>query len=386
MELVIQNEVYMVSYSSPQNQFYSIYFNRYDAISKYVYPRMKEPIFHSISEIPQSAECSFIGIIDKQSKNRLYSCEQNEAKKDDKIFLEDKTGKVRISSGLSPLLFITGVTIGVSGILENNLFQVTKIYEPLIEEIPPLLVDFNMKIAIVSEMRINSHEFDFPTARKFVKSIESENISLLVVIGNTFCSIYSYSDLYDDWEIKKAIIDITPTQMLEYLFNKVNCNKIFIPGSTDPTSSNWPQPPMNSHLFDGVSSVESCTNPSSFLINGIKFLVCSGDAIHDVINETNYSYHESQIMLLRWRLLAPSMPSLIQPQPSMTTDQLIINDVPNFFICGDADSFRWSECCGVNVISVPPFWSTNSAVFIDLHSGEVTTKTYTRGKEENNLD
>lgn len=383
MELVIKNEIYTVPVNSPQNQFYSIYFNRYDVISNYIFSRMKEPIFHSISEIPQSVQCSFLGIIDKYSKNRLYSCDQNEVKKDDKIFLEDKTGKIRISSGLSPLLFITGVTIGVNGILQNNTFQVTKIYEPLIEEIPSLLLDLELKIAIVSELHINSHEFDFPTARKFVKSLESEDVSLLIVIGSTFCSIYSYSDLYDDWEIKKNIIDITPTQMLEYLFYKVKCKKIFIPGSTDPTSSNWPQPPINPHLFTGVSSVESCTNPSSFEINGIKFLVCSGDAIRDVINETTYTFHESQIMLLRWRLLAPSMPSLIQPQPSMSTDQLIINEVPNYFICGNGDSFRWSECFGVNVISIPPFWSTNSAVFINLHSGEVTSKIYTREKEKN---
>lgn len=386
MELIIQNEKYTIPSNAPQNQFYSIYLNRYDVLSDYIYSQMKEPIIHSISEIPESIQCSFLGIVDKQSKNRLYSCEDNDVKKDDKIFLEDKTGKIRISSGLSPLLFITGVTIGVNGILSNNTFQVTKVYEPLIEEIPPLLLNFDLKIAIISELHINSHEFDFPTARKFVKSLENDNISLLIIIGNTFSTIYSYSDLYDDWDIKKAIIDITPTQMLEYLFYKVNCRKIFIPGSTDPTSSNWPQPPINPHLLNGVNSAESCTNPASFSINGIKFLVCSGDAIRDVTNETAYTFHESQIMLLRWRLLAPSMPSLIQPQPSMMTDNLIITEAPNYFICGDGDSFRWSECYGVNVISVPPFWSTNSCVFIDLHSGEVTSKIFTKTKEEENME
>ncbi|KAK8884354.1 DNA polymerase delta subunit 2 [Tritrichomonas musculus] len=381
MELLIHNNKYQISISSPQNQFYSIYISRYDLLSQYILSRLKEPIFHSISEIPQSTQCSFMAIIDKHSKNRIYSCEDNTVSKNDKIFLEDKTGKIRVSSGLSPLLFITGVVIGVNGIFYNNTFQVTKIYEPLIEEIPSLLLNFDLKIAIVSELHINSHQFDFPTAHKFVKSLDDDNISLLVIIGSTFCSIDSYSDLYDDWNIKKDIIDITPIQMLEYLFEKVNCRKIIIPGSSDPTNSSWPQSPINSHFLKGVNSIDSCTNPAAFEINGIKFLVCSGDAIRDVINETAYTFHESQIMLLRWRLLAPSMPSLIQPHPSMMSDYLVIDEVPHYFVCGDADSFRWSEISGVNVVSIPPFWSTSSAIYIDLHSGEVTSKKFIRDGE-----
>ena len=40
MELIIQNEKYTIPSNAPQNQFYSIYLNRYDVLSDYIYSQM----------------------------------------------------------------------------------------------------------------------------------------------------------------------------------------------------------------------------------------------------------------------------------------------------------------------------------------------------------
>ncbi|OHT06546.1 hypothetical protein TRFO_25439 [Tritrichomonas foetus] len=375
MQLVINNDKFKVPNNKPQSHFYNIMTSRYRQISAFISERLKQPVFQRISDIPQLVTCSVIGTIDKRPNNRNSTIDKIEKDCNDKIFLEDVSGRV-LTKGISPMLYITGVTIGVTGILKDHIFHVKKVYEPLIEEIPTKLLDFPLKIAIVSELHINSPDFDLPSARNFFNSLS--DISILVVIGSTFCSINTCGDLADDWAIKKDIVDISPMQMLDILFENVKCPKIIIPGVTDPTESYWPQTPLNKLFFHGINEVHPASNPALFSINDINFVCCSGDSVRDIVNETSYSFHESQIMMLRWRLLAPSMPYIIRPNPSMIEDNLVIDEAPNFFICGGSDSFIWSEICGINVISVPSFYQTHTAIFADLKTGDVTSQTFTK--------
>ena len=370
---IIFNEKFILSNKNIHHTFYHIYWNRIVHYYNQMNQRMEQPVVQKISNIQVEGDYSIIGVIHKHYQDRYSSIENHIQSVNDKLYIEDRSGKLEIE-GLSPFLYLSGVVIGVYGKFNGSKFIVNKVYEPLFQEITPKFLNVGFKIVMISELHLNSKEFDYPIARNFMESLDEK--MLLIIIGSTFCNINPNTGTATDWEIKKQINDISPIQMLEYLFSNVKCKKIIIPGGMDPTESCWPQPAMNQSFFKSVASIISTTNPASFEINGISFLCCSGEPVHDITNETTFDFHESQIMMLKWRHLAPSLPFFLSPNPFLQEDKFIIDDLPNYFICGDSDEFKSSIINGVNIISIPPFWKTHTAYYIDLSTGIISSKIF----------
>lgn len=384
MQFNFYNDKYTVPPNHVQSQFFNILSSRIQILSRYILPQLPNPIVPSINNIPADGQCSFVAIISKHSPTRFFSLDSAFVSENDTVYLEDETGAIRISSVIPSTSFVSGMIIGISGHKRHsnsNTFQITRIYEPLQNEFPFFFLDIEYKITIISELHLNSPQFDYPTAKNFFESLSKENISLLIVIGSSFSIDETYGELSDDWDIKKELIDFSPNQMLEMLFELTPIPKIYVPGELDPTDFTWPQPPINKTLFSGLQNTHLCTNPALFDLDTIKFQVCSGLAVQDVVNQTDYSFHEAQIMLLRWRHLAPSMPELIQPHSSMIVDLLVMDEIPNFFVCGNSDSFNCTEYSGVRVVSVPSFCKTSTAVYLNLKSGDVSSQVFSRSHD-----
>lgn len=159
--------------------------------------------------------------------------------------------------------------------------------------------------------------------------------------------------------------------MVKRYLDAFRCRKLLIPGEYDPVDNEWPQQPLHSYFISGIENIQAATNPCSFSISDISFLCCDGRNVCDLIRETSMNFHEAQMSLLNWRLLAPTAPTTIPYASSTNRDILVIEKIPNVFVCGGSEHLVWNELSGVLLISLPDFSKTRTVAVLDLITGEV---------------
>ena len=343
-----------------------------DSISKYI-KKLPNPVVSSVSKIPKDGtNVSFIAAIFKKSNktnssNKIFL-------NDDNIYLEDCTSRINVI-GIDPGKYVNGVVIGVNGhysyLSKIPKFIVSTIFEPEYEEIPhPIIID-KYKIAFISELQINSENFDINAANSCLKKLQEEDISLFVMIGNIFSKNKIKTNFNKEWKINLQISDISPVEMFTMFCSKIKCKKIIIPGKNDPVSSIFPLNPIDPILLQDITNIISSSNPSMFYIDNCLFQCSSGDIIKHVMKNTSLSYQESQLSLIKWGLLSPSIPYVTQMSSSTPISIFVNSKLPNFFITGNSSSFNYFKYKNCNMISIPSFQQNYSSIIVDLGTGNI---------------
>jgi DNA polymerase II small subunit/DNA polymerase delta subunit B len=243
---------------------------------------------------------------------------------------------------------------------------------PTFPRIVPLTAPKPCKIVFVSNLLLNSPDFDLEAGRSLVSFINGDECVLLfVIIGSTFATGTSQNN--EDWKVQVEMTDISPLTMLSDFLSPISCKKLIIPGQSDPVEGTFPQGPLPHFFCDGISFLDRATNPAWFEVEHIPFLCCSGDPVLDVVNETGMDYGDVLLSLLEWRLIAPTSPGGFG---CYLNANLIMDEVPNFFVCGGATEMVYRESRGVRAIGVADFTLTRAVVVVNLCSGEVVSNCF----------
>lgn len=355
---------------------FNSYKKRIELIGALIKPSLPKPIINSIAEIPKDEYFSLVCIIWKEQSRRHNKLAPYKPHPEDNIFIEDNTGKIKISNNetnrkINSSYYISGVVVGVYGKIENDLFKLSRIFQPQPPHIEQVLSEKHIKIAFVSRLELNSKKFDLQNGKRFLKAIN--DIDVLVIIGSS----YRHADYYPneemlDWEIQRKLVDLMPHQYLEQFLKNVNCKILLVPGEDDPVDAIWPIQPIDRYLMSGIPNVILTTNPTMFSINNTCIACSSCEPVNDIVLETDWKFHEAQRKLVQWRHFGPSFPYTRACYTYETNDLMFMKNVPNYFICSGAENLEISDLYDVKIISITDFIDSNKAYILDLMDGEIT--------------
>jgi hypothetical protein len=349
-----------------------VYRKRLESLSLMIIPKLEPPVIQRISDIVSGVRCSILGVVTRRGAKRFSSVKQTCHSGDDFLSLWDSGGDVRLA-GIDPAHYVSGVVIGVTGELQENVFSVIFVRVPGFEPISAALASSSCKIVFISNLMLDSREFDLEAGQKLISWINSDKtVDLVVVIGSTF-GIPDSEMTDEDWELRLGMTEISPLAMFSQFFNGISCGKLIIPGKFDPVEGMFPQGSFIPAFCEGVDLLECASNPAWFAFNEITFLCSSGEPIWDIVRETGMSFGDAELCVLNWRLIAPTTPSNFG---SYLNETLILTKMPRFFLCGGASQTFCSEVKGVFVIGVDDFSVSRSVVVIDLNSGEVESRSF----------
>ena len=380
MELKYEENRFLYKEFHSNQQYYEMYRCRLEQLKPLIVPQLPQPICSHLNNMVSGIKCSIVGIIYKEfSSRKSILQEYKEIGEDsqnveilsisdsDKLYMEYGTGLVELI-WLSTDLFSTVIVIGLQGILDSQKFLVEgDPYFPIISIPEPLpLINNPYKIVFISNLQINHSNLPFS---KLVQYLNGKD--LLVLLGNNFVPQIEneHDEMISFYEKLKK--ENYPLSKLESFLKTCKVQKtILMPGNSDPCSISLPQQPYHSVLIENPNIIKT-TNPCLFNINEISFLCNSGESPLDISKTTSFNFHESQIMLLKWLHLAPSSPDHLPSYPFKNKDLLVINKLPNIFICGESDTFKYSIINNILIISVPKFNLTSSIVEFDLKTQEI---------------
>lgn len=346
-----------------KNQYHQLYKKRLSTLSFYLKERLEDEVilYESITSMDIDNEVWVIANIHKLFKNNdsylkvledprnrhLYpGIEPFGPSEDDKIYIEDVTGKREIDVDEAELeLFvgytinenvkdylINGMTVALQGILNSkNIFVVKKIVLPGIskisdgsdgrmveenlcdDEIGDLKIlkerinkgdDVNL-VALVSGLEVNIESF--PHMKQVSMLFDDlkgvfdnkgviNSISSTLIIGDSinvneginlslvgsYAHESSFSKMFETVIGSLKILD----SALESVSKKQTV--MIFPGEKDPADSFLPQKPLSRAMFHKTwksrqDKVKFCSNPSTVHIEKKKFIVTSGQNIRDAI-------------------------------------------------------------------------------------------------------
>jgi len=371
---------YLITETGALQQYNDIYRCRLLSLKQSIIPQLSKPICDHLNNIVTGIECSIVGVLYKNFTSRQnilqdykeigadsQNIETFQVSDSDTLFLEDGTGRVQLI-GLYNEKFTTGAVIGVRGILDSQRFTVTA--GPFFPEYfpPKSLVNSSdsVKIAFVSCLYVNE-----PKMQSLHMSLSHflKNVDVLVLLGNIFVP----HKVVDSDEMvafhEKIKREPFPISKLESFLKICNTKlTVLMPGSSDPCSISLPQQPYHTVLIDNPK-VTNSTNPSFFEINGVSVLCDAGESPNDISQTTSLSFYQSQEFILRCLHVAPSSPDHLPSFPLKERDLLIIDEMPNVFVCGCAEIFETGVYNDVKIISVPSFNTSGGVVLYDTQSG-----------------
>lgn len=384
--LEIDTDRFLIDGPHPSSEFCSIHQKRVEQIAPFILPNLPRPVVSYINQIIPGENCSFVGIIYKELANRQSDLDNYKeiggtAQKqtltispDDKVYVEDSTGRIHLID-INPAEYTSGVVVGVHGRIEHSKskFHVISMhfatFDPMASPAP-----YKGSVAFVSSLAINSKNFDRKAAMNMKDALKQ--CDLCVVLGNCFDEAQESDKtgmLSFQAKMQARAAEWPITQLASYL-SACKTRIVLLPGSRDPSPLRLPQLPYHKCLMKG--NYELVTNPSRFRFGEQTFICGAGESPEDVANTTSMSFHEAQKALLDYRHLAPTAPDDLPCVAVVEKDLLVLDELPNVFVCGLAPKFEVSEHRGVKVISVPAFSATKSAVFYDMESGEVIERCF----------
>jgi DNA polymerase delta subunit 2 len=387
--LIIDSSRFLIDSCYSSTQFHELYKHRLSQLTPQVLLSLPSdpPVCSRINQMLVETPCSIIGVIFKNLTSRPDVVKQYReigfdsqpidltTSDTDTVFIEDITGRIQLS-GVSADRFPTGVVLGVVGKLESSKskFQVLEVHGPAVPFIPRVPSP-GWRIGFVSALEINSSVFDRRAAKGLAAAMSQ--CSLCVVLGNSFEEKPTDGSETLSFQVRMKE-NKWPITLLESFLGMIKAPLMLMPGRNDPCAIRLPQRPFHRCLFPGKDKWNLVTNPVKFKVEEITFLCASGEAPRDVAKTTELGFHEAQRSLIGWRHLAPTAPDDLPAIASNDKDYLVIEDedLPEFFVCGLADTFEESNVEGVRVISVPEFASTKSAVFLDLATGDAVQRNF----------
>ncbi len=363
------NNVLLVkSYTNPPKKrepqdFVHYYNKRYEALKKILLNRTELQNTLSISRVLNKSnreEISIIGMV----------VEKNVTKNDNLIIvIEDITGQISILVNKSkPELYdkAKNITldevIGILGIASNKLIFVNNILFP---DIPlnsyQKKAEIESYAAFISDIHVGSRLFLRGEFMKFINWINGDsgneqqrkiamNIKYLFIVGDLVDGVGVYPSQEPELVIKDVIEQYNElSKLLSLIRNDIKI--IACGGQHDAIRLSEPQPPFDKvyskSLYD-LPNFISVSNPSTINIGstktfeGFNVLMYHGASFHYYIsnidqlrfNNTPDNPHYVMHYLLQKRHLAPTHGSTVYV-PDVDEDPLVIDKVPDIFVCGD---------------------------------------------------
>lgn len=294
--------------------------------------------------------------------------------------IEDLTSSIRVFvPGSNELVAKIGnhimldQVICVEGILKDDIIIAENIHFP---DVPQKShynkLEHPICAALLSDLHFGSKKFLGAKFDSFIEWVKgkigserqkdlAQKIKYILISGDLIDGV----GVYPEHEKNLAIIDIIEQYELaaEYL-NKIPeyITIIIIPGGAhDAVRKALPQECIPKNYAKSLYSLENTImlgNPSFFKIHGMKTLMYHGEGLDDVIPsipDMSYSKGDlAMIELLKARHLAPIYGNRvgISPEPY---DWLVIDEVPDLFLCGHTHINRNSKYKGINIINSGTF-------------------------------
>lgn len=219
----------------------------------------------------------------------------------------------------------------------------------------------------------------------------SRKVSTTVLIG----------DIYTDGRGKPDLEDFNS------IFKGLPMGKaILVPGPNDPTTSVLPQRPFHELLFDReIRSLINLPHPAQEVVCGKRVVLMNNSILRDlrkyIVDETNRGVVYGEMpggtnsgdvpngetipdaavtdadlleQLLKIRLIAPNCPDTMAAMPLAEHDPFVIGDC-DYLICGGCAKFETRRVNETEIVCVPSFSGTQSAVVGDFAAGKFTEVT-----------
>ena len=378
------NVVVLKSYFDKQRERgvsdFSVYYNnRYNALKKMLLNRPELTLSTSISRVlnkNQKEETTIIGMIyDKViSKNNHIL-----------LTVEDPTGKISVLISKTRTDIYTQAkditldeVIGIVGTLGNKIIFANKIFFPDIQQNTAVKYSPDeVYCAFISDIHVGSKLFLEKEFDKFIEWInggigsaqqkqEALKIKYLFVVGDTVDGVGIYPDQENELIIKDVKIQYKELYNLLDRIRK-DVNIIICCGQHDAVRLSEPQPPPNKTYSEPLYNLRNAflvSNPSLINIHssmdfeGFNILMYHGASFHYYIDnieslrmaDSRDNPHNILKYLLTKRHFAPSHGSTLFV-PDVDYDPLVIEKVPDVFVCGDmhrSDISRYKDTILIN--------------------------------------
>lgn len=351
--------------------YYVFYQKKLDYARSKLMSLLDQPFMYSLHDSPKNTRFSIVGFIHIDNNERFphINFTNQTFRNGRQVFLEDSSGRARLI-GEFPFPITSNICVGVSGVLtiEGNLLFDRIMTLPKLSitnkiSHPPL------KIAFVSNICLDSPDFDIIYGQKLIKLLNT--CDLCIIIGNIFQQdeFSAFIDAEMDWKEWVEIIDPSLIEKFNILFSDIEKRCIFIPGFGDPTNAIIPIQPFH-ESFIKHPDMECTTNPALINIQGMQTLVMTGNFI-DQIDCEGLSFHEKQKQILSWRNIVPCAPSKI-PCEVCEKDILTLDFMPQLFVAGGSDTLEATMVDNTLVISIPDYISHRQAIVFNAGDNEIS--------------
>ncbi len=357
-----------------------------------------------LNNLPEGKHVTVIGQIYVQYSERTSAIETygqllnltmpiipstNIVNEEDEVFVEDRTGRVRLDLTRSPIpadRIISGTVVGIGGFKRGaDTIEVDIITHPAPPPPAPVTTAPQTvhRVLLVSGLRLGRPATDPTPAQALERWLTGKTPSTLpevdevMLLGNSvaaaeevnpdvltapyldstkvFADLVSPVHLLDDW--LGAVTPTLPVAMLS--------------GASDPAPQSLPQPPMATLMFPSVDKgLTPRPNPWTGDIKGLPVIATAGKSVADIRRMTHLSDPEIVASLIRATHLSPTAPESLDCEPTMT-DEGIIRQTPTALLVGNCGTFDVTETEGVQGVSVPDFSVTGIAVIMEIEGGAV---------------
>ncbi|XP_049849320.1 uncharacterized protein LOC126318425 [Schistocerca gregaria] len=331
------------------------------------------------------------------------SIKQNFISNDDQLFLEDETGRVKLSGcTLSSSDFLTGLVVGVFGkIAADGSFEVKRIVVPGMPLQPPVsgLTSCRSFVAFLSDLGFgdpNSNPLRNQVLADYLNghlgsAQELKFLSKIVraiLVGNVTyreeekadVQVASKSCLKKTAQTEKLHLQTTLAELDEWLFALSSTLDVDVmPGPNDPSNYSFPQRPLHPCFFPTATknpTLHLVTNPHEVTIDGLSLLGHSGQPFEDALRcmlfrDAEAAEAEFLQKTLEWRHMAPTAPDTLSSFPFASGDPFVIDRCPHVYFMGCCNKFqtkllRGAEGQRVRLLAVPSFRVTKTIVLMDL--------------------
>ncbi|CAG8469047.1 3723_t:CDS:10 [Acaulospora morrowiae] len=313
---------------------------------------------------------------------------------DDKVFLEDESGRIILTGEkLKQEIIVTGVIMAVLG--KENAEGEFEVYDVCFAGLPNQAksiqksIDDDKYIALICGLKVGENASALPLQMMIeyltgeIGSLSEQNfsskIARIIIAGN---SLPEVKIMDDDRKQKKygydgsmynAELCLELDDIIDELCSTVPVD--LMPGNNDPTNSSLPQQPIIPNLLPKAnqhSTFHSVTNPYWCELDGVVFLGTSGQTIDDI-----YKYVSSEDRLkfaertLHWRHIAPTAPDTLWCYPFQDVDPFIMSQAPHIYFISNQKEFATSTIEGpdkqrTRIILLPSFAETGVVVLVNL--------------------
>jgi DNA polymerase II small subunit len=361
--LIILKSYNKLSKKRDPQDFVSYYNNKYEGLKKILLNRTELQNTMSISRAINKTnreEISIIGMVN----------EKNVSKNDNIILtLEDVTGKISVLINKSKSEIYEKAknitldeVIGINGIASSNIIFVNNLFFPDV----PLnnTIKKSSKetyAAFISDLHVGSRLFLREEFMRFIQWLNGEygneqqqkiskKVKYLFIVGDLVDGVSIYPGQEPELEIKDVIEQYNEcSRLLKMIRSDIKI--IACGGQHDALRLSEPQPPFDKTyskaLYD-LPNFYAVSNPSLMNIGstkdfeGFNILIYHGASFHYYIsnvdqlryNNTPDNPHFVMHYLLQKRHLAPTHGSTVYV-PDTQEDPLVMDKVPDIFVCGD---------------------------------------------------